>query len=65
MLGRTGTGKGLLFDMFFRKVFGEYAKTAKTDTIDDDKNGFLEDALVVFVDEFKENDGRSSSRFTT
>lgn len=62
LLGRTGTGKGLLFDMFFRKVFGEYAKTAKTDTIDDDKNGFLEDALIVFVDEFKENDGRSSSR---
>jgi len=61
-LGRTGTGKGLMFDMFFRKVFGEYAKTAKTDTIDDDKNGFLEDALLLFIDEFKEHDGRSSSR---
>jgi len=62
LLGRTGTGKGLMFDMFFRKVFGEYAKTAKTDTIDDDKNGFLEDTLLLFVDEFKEHDGKSSSR---
>tara|TARA_S200000501_G_scaffold340390_1_gene348925 strand:- start:257 stop:2701 length:2445 start_codon:yes stop_codon:yes gene_type:complete len=62
LLGRSGTGKGLLFDSLFKPVFGEYAKTAKTDTIEDDKNGYLEDALILFVDEFKERDSRSSSR---
>ncbi len=61
-LGRTATGKGLFLDKFLIKVFGEYCKTAKTDSIDDDKNGFLEDCLFLFVDEFKETDGKSSSR---
>jgi len=61
-LGTPGTGKSLLFNTFFKPVFGEYAKQAKTDNIDDDKNGFLEDALFVFIDEFKEQDARSTSR---
>lgn len=62
LLGRTGTGKGLFVAKFFNKVFGEYCKTAKTDSIDDDKNGFLEDCIILFVDEFKEHDGKNASR---
>lgn len=62
LTGTTGTGKGLLFSMLIRKLFGEYAKTATTNTIEDDKNGYLEDCLFLFVDEFKESDSRSRSK---
>ena len=62
LTGTTGTGKGLLFSMVIRKIFGEYAKTATTNTIDDDKNGYLDDCLFLFVDEFKESDGKSRSK---
>lgn len=62
LTGTTGTGKGLLFSMVIRKLFGEYAKTATTSTIEDDKNGYLEDCLFLFVDEFKESDSRSRSK---
>lgn len=62
LTGTTGTGKGLLFSMVIRKLFGDYAKTATTSTIEDDKNGYLEDCLFLFVDEFKESDSRSRSK---
>ena len=62
LTGTTGTGKGLLFSMVIRKLFGDYAKTATTSTIEDDKNGYLEDCLFLFVDEFKESDSRSKSK---
>lgn len=55
--GRTGTGKGVLFNTILRNILGpEHAISIMMDDFDSNFNGWLETALVVFVDESQIND---------
>lgn len=50
--GRTGTGKGVLFNTVLRPILGhEHAINITMDEIDCDFNGWIETALLVMVDE--------------
>jgi hypothetical protein len=62
--GVEGTGKGLFIKRIAKPILGErYVIEKKLRDISDDKyNGYMAEALLLFVDEFNMNDGHSSSR---
>lgn len=64
--GVEGTGKGLFIKRIAKPILGErYVVEKKLRDISDDKyNGYMAEALLLFVDEFNMNDGHSSSRAT-
>ncbi|MBT9153359.1 MAG: hypothetical protein DDT39_00016 [Firmicutes bacterium] len=50
--GRTGTGKGVLYNLVLKPLFGnDFCQTINYKTIMRDFNGQLERALIVWVDE--------------
>lgn len=50
--GRTGTGKGALYNLVLRPLFGnDFCQTINYKTVMRDFNGQLERALIVWVDE--------------
>lgn len=52
--GVEGTGKGVLFEHVLRPILGErYAVQINMSTLEDGFNGWLEEALIVMVDEFQ------------
>jgi hypothetical protein len=52
--GVEGTGKGILFERVLRPIFGaKYAVQINMSTLEDGFNGWLEEALIVMVDEFQ------------
>lgn len=64
--GVEGTGKGLFIKRIAKPILGQrYVVEKKLRDISDDKyNGYMAEALLLFVDEFNMNDGHSSSRAT-
>lgn len=64
--GIEGTGKGLFIKRIAKPILGaRYVTEKKLRDISDDKyNGYMAEALLLFVDEFNMNDGHSSSRAT-
>lgn len=50
--GVEGTGKGALFNEILRPLFGhDHAVSMETKLLDDQFNGFLQNKIVVFIDE--------------
>lgn len=61
--GTTGTGKGLLFDRILRPLFGdEYVVPVLTPNIEEHYNGYLEKALINWLDEFKLSESAHSDK---
>ncbi|MCK4821937.1 hypothetical protein KA005_39600, partial [bacterium] len=60
--GRTGTGKGVLFDKIIRPLLGEkYVNELIIDNLSDQFNQYLETSLILWIDEFSVGDGRNAS----
>ena len=52
MHGRTGTGKGILFDRVLRILFGMDNTTARRqEELDEKFNAYMENKLLIFIDE--------------
>ena len=52
--GREGTGKGVLFNYVLAPLFGpEYCRTTRLATLEEDFNGFMEDCVILMIDESK------------
>lgn len=50
--GTQGTGKGLLFGRVLRPIFGErYCKEIDLNQLDENFNGFLEESVLIMIDE--------------
>lgn len=61
--GTTGTGKGLLFERILRPLFGdEYVVPVLTPNIEEHYNGYLEKALINWLDEFKLSESAHSDK---
>lgn len=60
--GRTGTGKGVLFNTILRPILGEHAVSIMMDDFDSDFNSWVETALIVFVDESQINDNPKNAK---
>lgn len=58
--GRTGTGKGLLFDKIIKPLIGDkYVTELTVDNLSDQFNQWLETSIIVWLDEFNANDSAS------
>lgn len=58
--GVEGTGKGVLFERVLRPIFGEkYAVQTTMSALEDGYNAWLEEALIVMVDEFQFSTAKS------
>lgn len=52
--GREGTGKGVLFNYILSPIIGAaYCKTTRLSTLEEDFNGFMEETVILMVDESK------------
>lgn len=52
--GREGTGKGVLFNYILSPLFGpEYCRTTRLSTLEEDFNPFMEDCILLMIDESK------------
>jgi len=52
--GCQGTGKGILFSHVLAPLFGQqFCKSSTIEVLEEQYNGFLEDALLVMFDEFR------------
>ena len=61
--GTTGTGKGLLFEKILQPLFGpEYVVPVLTPNIEEQYNGYLEKALINWLDEFQLTESAHSDR---
>lgn len=61
--GTTGTGKGLLFEKILRPLFGaDYVVPVLTTNIEEHYNGYLENALFNWLDEFKLSESAHSDK---
>lgn len=60
--GTEGTGKGLFFHRVIRPIFGRHCAEQTLDAIaEDTHNGWIEDQMMLMVDEFNVNESRSST----
>lgn len=60
--GRTGTGKGVLFDKIIRPLLGEkYVNELIIDNLSDQFNQYLETSLILWIDEFNVGDSKSAA----
>lgn len=60
--GRTGTGKGVLFDKIIRPLLGEkYVNELIIDNLSDQFNQYLETSLILWIDEFSVGDSKSAN----
>ena len=61
--GTTGTGKGLLFEKILQPLFGpEYVIPVLTPNIEEQYNGYLEYALINWLDEFQLTESAHSDK---
>jgi hypothetical protein len=52
--GREGTGKGVLFNYILAPLLGpEYCRTTRLSTLEEDFNPFMEDCVLLMIDESK------------
>lgn len=59
--GRTGTGKGILFDKVLRPLIGEkYVNELIIENLADQFNQYLETSLILWIDEFNVGDSKSA-----
>lgn len=49
--GVPGTGKGLMLNYILRPLFGKHVESKRTRELHSDFNGFLERALILWIDE--------------
>lgn len=57
--GTEGTGKGLLFTHILRPMLGEeHAVMVRLENLDEQFNGWMDKALLVMVDEFKQGSAK-------
>ena len=61
--GVQGTGKGVLFTHIIAPLLGrEYCHEMTMDRLDDDFNGYLENNILLFIDEAKISDSKNGDR---
>ncbi len=60
--GRTGTGKGVLFDKIIKPLLGDkYVNELIIDNLSDQFNQYLETSLILWIDEFNVGDSKGAS----
>ena len=58
--GRTGTGKGIMFDKIIRPLIGDkYVTELTVDNLSDQFNQWLETSIIIWLDEFNADDSHS------
>lgn len=64
--GTQGTGKGLMLKSIIEPLLGEkYAKIARMNDLRDNFNAYINDSVVIAIDEFKVNGNRDSGLINT